>query len=466
MISEDEQLAKTTALADYAERHFAVTIDNDTFQSVLEANEWNIKNAIVDLEDYEEAAHGILRSLPSAQQTLLGSENDHGTSCYIDSMIFAMFISITAFDPLLTFDIPSEDGTKQKLQTLLRLFVNKLRKGHLVKDDFVGWLRKVLEELSWHGKDANGYWSQEDASELFLFLTETLNLPYLPFQMRLFHGANKDADDDRVMTDRLLSLSVPPARSAKLESILIDHFYNSTVTGVKRQVDYHECVPSSPLSTTSMASMTFKKASVVECQEEVDVAAWQVLELLPFYSAANEQGETIVTHAKLSFPDSHMILPIVLKRYQYDDSGGCVKIQSRVEIPLTIPFHQFVNKNTDTPLCSTCHCNFEFVLHLRSAVCHKGETPHSGHYIAYARKDTEHETIWWKLDDTKVQKRVQVLNDRNVVFEDLAKDGYILFYELDQECTQCSPPANADAFISPEMLALEHGKDGLHCTIM
>ncbi|KAF7732134.1 Tripartite DNA replication factor [Apophysomyces ossiformis] len=463
MISQDEQLAKITTLADYAERHFAVMLDDNAFQSVLIANDWNLKSAIADLEDYEEAAHGILRPLPSAQQALLGSENDQGTSCYIDSLLFAMFISITAFEPLLTFDIPSEEVTKQKLQTLLRLFVNKLRKGHLVKDDFVSWIRKTLEELSWHGKDASGHWSQEDASELFLFLTETLNLPYLPFQSRLFHGANKDADDDRVMTERALSLAIPPNVSSKLESVLIDHFYNGTVTGVRRQVDYHELVPSSPTSTESKSS---KKTGVVECREEVDVAAWQVLELLPFYSAVNEQGETIITQAKISFPDSRMVLPIVLKRYQYDELGGCVKIQSRVEVPLTIPFHQFVNKNADAPLCPACQRNFEFVMHLRSAVCHKGETPHSGHYIAYARKDTEQETVWLKLDDMKVQKRVQVLSNSSVVFEELAKDGYILFYELDQECTHCSPLLKADAGITPDMLALDQDKDSRHKMVL
>ncbi|KAL0081504.1 ubiquitin carboxyl-terminal hydrolase-domain-containing protein [Phycomyces blakesleeanus] len=451
----DEHIAKITTLNEYAKEHLAVNLEEEAFQSLLEANEWDMKKAIVDLEDYQEAAHGILRPLPKSETQLLGSENDKNTSCYIDSLLFAMYANMTTFDPLLTYDTTSDVVEKQKLQALLRLFVNTLRKGHLVKGDSVQWLRKVLQDCAWHGQNKDGVWTQEDASEFFMFLTETFDLPFIPFQIRLFHGANKDSDDDRVMTDRLLMLSLPDSdgrnKSVQLESVLINHFYNSMVTGVKRQIDY-SAYAISPQSTSNylMDDVPEEKKlkekirkdkerqnkEAKDHQEEVDVTAWQVLELLPFYSATNEQGTSIKTQAENSFPDSNMILPIVLKRYKYDKFGGCTKLHTQVEIPATVPFNEFVNQNADAPVCPTCNKQIEFVMRLRSAVCHIGSSPNSGHYIGFVRLGIEDESDWLKLDDMDVNQRVRTIKGKNSaeVFRELSKNSYILFYELDKTC--------------------------------
>ncbi|KAI8991807.1 hypothetical protein BDF20DRAFT_846611 [Mycotypha africana] len=239
-----EQLNKINTIAKYAQHNISVSLDPEIFEYILESNAWDTKKSLADLIDYEEASHGILVEPPFAStsatpSSLLGSENDGGTSCYIDALLFAMYISNTTFDPLLTYDIPSnvpstpgnvsdnnknykgekelgdfgektvtetngiqnesnndtdadaddeeddyelneESEKKIKLQTLMRLFVNKLRKGHFVNADYVHWFRKVLEEAKWNGRDENGQWTQEDASELFLFITEIFDLPYLP----------------------------------------------------------------------------------------------------------------------------------------------------------------------------------------------------------------------------------------------------------------------------------------------
>lgn len=222
------------------------------------------------------------------------------------------------------------------------------------------------------------------------------------FQMRLFHGANRDTDDDRVMTDRVLSLSMPGntvAQPIRLERILFDHFYNNIVIGVKRQVDcpdIHDSVPGSPQSLASMSSIP-KKMIISEQRQEVAVNAWQVLELLPFYSGMNEQGEQIRSQDRGSFPDSRMVLPIVLKRYNYDTRGRYIKDQRTVQIPSSINFNQFLNQNADDPKCDTCGQKVEGIMRLRSVVCHKGSSPYSGHYIAYARALKDDNEYWLKL---------------------------------------------------------------------
>lgn len=219
--------------------------------------------------------------------------------------------------------------------------------------------------------------------------------------MRLFHGAKKDVDDDRVTTDRVLSLSMPMdshEQVIRLENILLDHFYSSIVTGVKRQVDWHEfssnSAPASPTSMTSISSIA--KVKLTERREEIAVNAWQVLELLPFYSGINEQGEQIKSQNRGSFPDSRMVLPIILKRYRCSNRGTYTKDQRRVLVPASIHFNRFLNQNADDPLCDTCGQKIEGVMRLRSAVCHKGHAPFSGHYIAYSRSFKDGQDYWLK----------------------------------------------------------------------
>lgn len=183
-----EQQDKINILSTYAQRNFSVSLESDILECILENNDWDTKRAMSDLFDYEEASHGILVEPPAANSKLklLGSENDGGTSCYIDALLFAMYISNTTFDPLLTYDIPAETEDKIKLQTIMRLFVNKLRKGHFVNADYVHWFRKALHDAKWDGQDDLGYWTQEDSSELFMFITETFELPYLPVSYTIF----------------------------------------------------------------------------------------------------------------------------------------------------------------------------------------------------------------------------------------------------------------------------------------
>lgn len=282
------------------------------------------------------------------------------------------------------------------------------------------------------------------------------------------------------MTDRVLLLSLPPTtdhqqqqlndkdkintdNTIKLETILVDHFYNSIVTGVKRHVDidnneettnstdpllndldqnvilknmdqnttkhtyndgdddsdgesidkieivlkeYKKNVKNSnctkiftassgsPLKYTSNDndSKNSNSNSSIGSSSSLsplpprlitEVQAWQAMELLPFYSSSNEQGD-MINYDQYSFPDTHLILPIVLKRYHINN-GLYVKDQRVVQVPDTIPFHQFVNQNMENVICSQCHDSMDYSMSLKSVVCHYGSSPLSGHYIAYAK---------------------------------------------------------------------------------
>lgn len=68
---------------------------------------------------------------------------------------------------------------------------------------------------------------QQDTSEAFAFLTETLQLPLLSLQVDLFHQGKGDKDDHKVVYERLLNLAVPPdpdGKGIKLEDCLEEYF--------------------------------------------------------------------------------------------------------------------------------------------------------------------------------------------------------------------------------------------------
>lgn len=160
---------------------------------------------------------------------MLGAENRENVTCYLDALLFAMFAKLEAFECMLTSDLPEEPQTK--LAMLLRLWVNLLRSGKLIQADMTEHIQDALAACGW--KDAQML-EQQDTSEAFAFITETLQLPLLPLQVDLFHQGKNDDADHKVVYERLLNLAVPTdadGKGIKLEDCL-EEYFNS-------QVDVH-----------------------------------------------------------------------------------------------------------------------------------------------------------------------------------------------------------------------------------
>ncbi|KAG6010771.1 hypothetical protein E4U21_004159 [Claviceps maximensis] len=154
---------------------------------------------------------------------MLGAENRANVTCYLDSLLFAMFSKLDAFECMLNSDFPIDDP-RLKLATLLRIWVNLLRSGSLIRTDFTKLMQDAMADCGW--ADAR-LLEQQDTSEAFAFLTETLQLPLLSLQVDLFHNGKKDKDDHKVVHERLLNLAVPPdpeGRELKLEDCLEEYF--------------------------------------------------------------------------------------------------------------------------------------------------------------------------------------------------------------------------------------------------
>ncbi|KAG5994103.1 hypothetical protein E4U54_003178, partial [Claviceps lovelessii] len=154
---------------------------------------------------------------------MLGAENRGNVTCYLDSLLFAMFSKLDAFECMLNSDFPTDDP-RLRLVTLLRIWVNSLRSGNLIRTDFTKLMQDAMADCGWADAKLP---EQQDTSEAFAFLTETLQLPLLSLQVDLFHHGKKDKDDHKVVYERLLNLAVPPdpeGRGLKLEDCLEEYF--------------------------------------------------------------------------------------------------------------------------------------------------------------------------------------------------------------------------------------------------
>ena len=194
---------------------------------------------------------------------LLGAVNRHGTTCYLDATLFAIFARLESFEAILynTF----EDEPRKRLSTLLRLWVNVLRTGKLITTDIVRetgreiqrrsaveifpyshvlfrvfnnliadfidqteQLQDALAKCGWHEAAEK---QQQDASEAFSFITEMLELPMLTLKVDIFHQGKEESNDDhRFVRERLLEVAIPEepsdGRIITLEECLETYFNN------------------------------------------------------------------------------------------------------------------------------------------------------------------------------------------------------------------------------------------------
>lgn len=69
------------------------------------------------------------------RMSLVGAENKDGVSCYLDSVLFAMFARLDCFEAIL-YNV-FNDEPRRNLAVMLRIWVNMLRSGKLITKDIV-----------------------------------------------------------------------------------------------------------------------------------------------------------------------------------------------------------------------------------------------------------------------------------------------------------------------------------------
>ncbi|WPK26685.1 hypothetical protein PUMCH_004045 [Australozyma saopauloensis] len=428
---------------------------------------------------------------------LLGAENWENVMCYMDALLFSMFAKLDSFEPVLFLLNQSPNPLVGRLSALLRVYVNLLRLGSLITTDLSQAICECLAALGF--TEATSH-RQQDCAPLFEFLTETLAMPLLTFRVEIQHSGKHDDDDRRYSKERILFVSVPePASdedhtpdSITLEECL-EHYFNNSIS-VKRELQRRATLDSQPslpegeiarqsvgakdfptldrvrrgmaesssdskLSSNRMStakeehSVLTTRSSQVRVRtrsstlsiwsinsfenksQEVMLPAWMLLRLLPFYTDDNDTCGGSETFAKSSqeFANRRPVLPICLKRYSFSKSDKKAnRSKRRIIIPPVINLPLFVAEDDD----SNENLASGFKLVLESAVCHRGTSIESGHFVSAVRVKTSLEdessedsllAPWYLYDDMRKTGRVVVKSFKELFDTEWP---YILFYRL------------------------------------
>ncbi len=179
---------------------------------------------------------------------LSGADNWNSVSCYIDSVLFAMFATLNSFEPIMAnvqessiTEGTSEDDleiitNRNMLINILRLYVSLLRSGKKITTDITEALCNVLAKAGYPDAISN---QQQDAADLFNFLTEILQMPLLTLKLNIEHGGKEEEMvDHKTVKERLLYVPIPEDKDEEGPILLEDclETYFSDKIQVKRHL--------------------------------------------------------------------------------------------------------------------------------------------------------------------------------------------------------------------------------------
>lgn len=175
---------------------------------------------------------------------MIGAVNREFVTCYIDSLLFAMFARLDSFESILSVEFT--DPAANTLAIIIRFWVNMLRTGRLITTDITKHLQEALGDCGW---DAARKLAQQDVSEAFTFITDRLALPLLTLKMDVYHTGKEDTDDHRIVRERLLDVAIPEppddGSSINLEDCLENYFNNKVE--VKRHLQRRNTINARPI---------------------------------------------------------------------------------------------------------------------------------------------------------------------------------------------------------------------------
>ncbi|KAJ1959388.1 hypothetical protein GGI12_004364, partial [Dipsacomyces acuminosporus] len=408
---------------------------------ILSRSGWSIESAARRIQLILSTRDGIVYDINPRTQ-LCGAVNSHSTTCYIDSLLMALFGAQNSSDGLLYMrDLGSERANE--LQAMCRLLVNFIRAGELIDASLIEEMRTALIRCGWmcdmDGKPPSSRYVQQDVSELYLFLMDKLQMPYLAMEVRMVHGADRDEADNRMVTHRVLELSFPDPSSEAVYGA------DGEALVLSSNNPFASRIAEKPLLLQAMLERYFFDNRVEhlerilksqqigggeEVRTKVHTNAWSFLSMYPFYTPQNELGDSTAEKLAAEYPeDAPLILPLLIKRYSVDGKGNVHRTNRRVIIPMVLDVTNIINTGNDLlqdmddkkPESSTSSSSsdaferdrqqalkvyrsdsgnaddesslpppypkrIQYRLVLRAAICHKGTTVGSGHYVSFCTR--------------------------------------------------------------------------------
>ena len=150
--------------------------------------------------------------------------------------------------------------------------------------------------------------------------------------------------------------------------------------------------------------------------------AWQFFSLIPWYTDhAPSSDAQVAAH----FSSKRPVLGLCLKRYAFRN-GRSVRLSTAVDIPIEIKLPHFIQ---DDSMLEKSGPFGNFKLSLQSVVCHRGNSTHSGHYVALVRgtSSSDSSSSYWLRFDDLAPERITLVDIERAIREETP---YLLFYQI------------------------------------
>ncbi|CAN3372460.1 hypothetical protein DIURU_005044 [Diutina rugosa] len=373
-----------------------------------------------------------------------------------DSAALFVFLTEMLQMPLLTFKIDIKHGGKfskeddQKISKERLLFVSipedtsssrEASQSRAVEDDTLSpspntsppppdsevAIAEVTEEL---GRVATRSDSDEEPEEILL---EECLEHYFNNSISVKRELERRATSDRIeVIEGVIPTSSSSMKSQPSRSSLFKEPIRGELPRTRSStLSIWSESPAAPNSTTTHQSSNDDTSTIrgrATSLHEVSLPAWMFLRLLPFYTDDNDTDGTAKNSKE--FVNRRPILPICLKRYEYDvGTSTANRSKRRVVIPPVINLPQFVAEDDNYDMN-----NYKLIL--ESAVCHRGTSISSGHFVAATRRDNNNTSLtleegysakWLLFDDMNKKHRIKEKTFKEIFDNEWP---YILFYRL------------------------------------
>ncbi|USP78623.1 hypothetical protein yc1106_05897 [Curvularia clavata] len=202
---------------------------------------------------------------------MLGAINRNMVTCYLDALLFAMFARLDSFEAMLYDNF--EDEPRKRLAAVLRLWVNLLRSGQLIRVDLVLSTKHLQDALAKCGWEDAAQVRQQDASEAFTFITGALELPLLTLKMDIYHTGREDKEDDhKFVNERLLEVAIPEPEEGRVITLedCLETYFNNRIE-VKRYLQRQNTIASIRSATDEFSDKDPEKNETIHIETaEVD----------------------------------------------------------------------------------------------------------------------------------------------------------------------------------------------------
>ena len=310
-----------------------------------------------------------------------------GNSCYINAVVQAL-----RFTPLPRSLAINETVANEKHAAFLKLIKTiegqEGQPGQRVSVAHINDFRNLMIQNGFRAKKG----SQEDASHFCQFLLDQLGFQSIHLKIQVFHEMRITVPslDSGIVSENHVQLGLG---KAQLDTELKDLALANIVI---EEVE------------TSKVSSQLNINQAADCQRTLG-------EMSPIQETPTLQS------IQLEDGKIPQILPIFIKRFEYDDElQRTVKVHTRI---LPSPIIDFPLTNHPTKKAHFVLC---------SIVVHSGKSAKSGHYYTYVPQQLDDSEAYLEYDDSTVRlhhnPRIAKKEIDKTVLDDVAENGYLYFY--------------------------------------